>query len=81
LDVPEQEVQALADALRRRLGLFSAAETRAWLGREGLTPRRFGETMRALATVGVVERRYAAAIDQKLPIHAAIAGRGRSRRR
>jgi L-ascorbate metabolism protein UlaG (beta-lactamase superfamily) len=73
LDIPDHEVQALADALRRRLGLSSAADTRAWLRAQHLTRERFAETVRALAAVGVLERRYAAAIDEALPIQAAIA--------
>lgn len=74
LPVPVEDIQALADALRRRLGLLSVVDTRRWLAAKGLTEGELVETMRALAAVGVVERHYAAAIEEALPMHAAIAG-------
>jgi hypothetical protein len=78
-DVPGADVQALADALRRRLGLLSAADTRAWLRARGLSAQRLERMVRAFAAVGFLERRHAAAIDQALPLHAAIARRPPSR--
>jgi hypothetical protein len=37
LSVPVKEVQAAADALRRRQGLDTAADTQAWLAAQGLS--------------------------------------------
>lgn len=41
LSVSDAELQNAADATRRQLGLTSAAQTHAWLKREGLSPNDF----------------------------------------
>jgi parvulin-like peptidyl-prolyl isomerase len=47
LSVSDAELQAVADAFRRRHGLTSAAATTAWLARQGLTVEDFEEALEA----------------------------------
>jgi parvulin-like peptidyl-prolyl isomerase len=47
LAVTGAEQQAAADAFRHRQGLFSAADTRAWLARQGLTGEDFARSLEA----------------------------------
>jgi L-ascorbate metabolism protein UlaG (beta-lactamase superfamily) len=74
IKIPVEEAQAMADAVRRRLVLASAASTRRWLSAQGLTEAQFTDTMRGLAAIGVIERHYGAPIQRALPAHLAIAG-------
>jgi parvulin-like peptidyl-prolyl isomerase len=47
LTVTDAELQAAADAFRRRHGLVSAADTGAWLARQGLTVDDFERSLEA----------------------------------
>src|SRR5947208_1663275 len=56
LSVTAEELQAAADAFRRARGLHTAADTRAWLGGQGLTADDF--------EAGLEERLLAARLKQ-----------------
>ncbi len=47
LAVTDTELQAAADVVRRRYGLTSAADTNAWLAREGLSLDEFEQNLEA----------------------------------
>lgn len=69
LELPPERVQEVARWFRARFDLTTRARTEAFLAHAGLTPERFTAQMRELAVLDVVERRFVASIDARLPDH------------
>jgi hypothetical protein len=67
-----EDVQGLADALRRASGLDAADSWQAWLAAEELSEDAFLAVVRELAAVARLEAVYADEIDRRVPDHIRI---------
>ena len=67
-----EDVQRLADALRRASGLDAADSWQAWLAAEELSEDAFLAVVRELAAVERLEAVYADEIDRRVPDHIRI---------
>jgi len=63
--VNDEDAQAIEDALRRELGLLSAAETAQWVARAGLSSEDFDTWMRDEALAAKLRHRFHSAILQQ----------------
>jgi len=74
----QEEVQAVADAFLRELGLADPDSTKAWLKHEGLTMDDLNRVMADFAAVLAVESHYRERLAEAVDLHRRVmAARGR----